>query len=217
MNYKKHYDLLINRAKTRKLIGYYEKHHIIPKCIGGTNHANNLAKLTPEEHYVAHQLLIKIYPEVDALVYAAKRMTSSSDVLQRKNKLYGWLRRRHQELCQKNIGEKNSQFGSIWITNGKENKKIKKNSVIPEGWYKGRYMRRTHKECLFCKSLFRPIKEESYCSKDCKNKSKGSFYGRENELKELLDQGFSVNQSLKMMGYPGAISHWYKWAKSVIS
>jgi len=35
-------------------------------------------------------------------------------------------------------GEANSQFGSIWITNGTENKKIKKESVIPEGWYKGR-------------------------------------------------------------------------------
>jgi len=37
------------------------------------------------------------------------------------------------------IGNKNSQFGTMWITNGKENKKIKKDlGVIPEGWYKGR-------------------------------------------------------------------------------
>lgn len=41
----------------------------------------------------------------------------------------------------KMTGEKNSQFGSIWITNGKENKKIKKTDIIPEGWYKGRTMR----------------------------------------------------------------------------
>jgi hypothetical protein len=34
------------------------------------------------------------------------------------------------------IGEKNSQYGSFWITNGKENKKTK--SEIPEGWYRGR-------------------------------------------------------------------------------
>lgn len=37
-------------------------------------------------------------------------------------------------------GEKNSQFGSMWITNGTENKKIKKVDIIPEGWYKGRKM-----------------------------------------------------------------------------
>jgi group I intron endonuclease len=39
-------------------------------------------------------------------------------------------------------GEKNSQFGSMWITNGIENKKIHKNAVqIPEGWYKGRKLK----------------------------------------------------------------------------
>lgn len=38
----------------------------------------------------------------------------------------------------KNQGAKNSQFGSMWITDGNKNKKIKKDSIIPEGWYKGR-------------------------------------------------------------------------------
>jgi hypothetical protein len=35
-------------------------------------------------------------------------------------------------------GNKNSQYGTMWITNRKENKKIKKEDKIPEGWYKGR-------------------------------------------------------------------------------
>ena len=34
--------------------------------------------------------------------------------------------------------EKNSQYGTIWITNGTISKKIKKESLIPEGWYRGR-------------------------------------------------------------------------------
>lgn len=39
----------------------------------------------------------------------------------------------------KNSGANNSQFGAMWITNGHENKKIKKDdNNIPEGWYKGR-------------------------------------------------------------------------------
>lgn len=39
----------------------------------------------------------------------------------------------------KNKGNANSQFGTMWVTNGKENQKIKKNvDSIPEGWYKGR-------------------------------------------------------------------------------
>ena len=40
---------------------------------------------------------------------------------------------------EKQSGRKNSQFGTMWITDGKENKKIKKDlDFIPEGWYKGR-------------------------------------------------------------------------------
>lgn len=36
-------------------------------------------------------------------------------------------------------GKCNSQYGTMWITNGRENKKIKKDiDIIPEGWYKGR-------------------------------------------------------------------------------
>ncbi len=35
-------------------------------------------------------------------------------------------------------GSKNSQYGTMWITNGTESKKISKGSEIPEGWYKGR-------------------------------------------------------------------------------
>lgn len=35
-------------------------------------------------------------------------------------------------------GSKNSQFGKCWITNGIENKKIKKDEQIPDGWKLGR-------------------------------------------------------------------------------
>ena len=37
MNYTKIYNDLIERAKTRKLDGYKEVHHIIPRCMGGGN------------------------------------------------------------------------------------------------------------------------------------------------------------------------------------
>lgn len=59
----------------------------------------------------------------------------------------GFLGRSHTEETReqmkqsakgKHTGEKNSQFGTMWITNGKENRKIKKDETIPEGWSKGR-------------------------------------------------------------------------------
>ena len=35
-------------------------------------------------------------------------------------------------------GVQNSQYGTMWITNGVHNKKIQKNNSIPDGWYAGR-------------------------------------------------------------------------------
>lgn len=37
-------------------------------------------------------------------------------------------------------GAKNSSFGSMWITDDKSSKKIKKTDQIPDGWVKGRVM-----------------------------------------------------------------------------
>jgi hypothetical protein len=36
------------------------------------------------------------------------------------------------------LGEKNSQYGTCWITNEKTNQKIHKGNLIPEGWRLGR-------------------------------------------------------------------------------
>lgn len=47
------------------------------------------------------------------------------------------LKMRYSHLG-KHTSDKNSQYGTIWITNSKENKKIKSNEEIPLGWRKGR-------------------------------------------------------------------------------
>ena len=138
MNYAKIYDDLIARGKNRVLESYKERHLIIPRCLGGTDEPENLVDLTPEEHYVAHQLLIKIYNGNYALVKAAAMMIPNRP----SNKLYGWLRRRFSESQKGHkfqIGEKNSQFDTMWILNRelKQNKKINKSDTIPVGWELG--------------------------------------------------------------------------------
>ena len=50
-----------------------------------------------------------------------------------------WKARQSEIMSQKQKGSNNSQFGTSWITNGIDNKKIKKQvDIIPEGWYNGR-------------------------------------------------------------------------------
>lgn len=101
MNYQKHYNRLINNAQNRSILQdvYSEKHHIVPKCMDGTNNKDNIVSLYPEEHFVAHQLLVKIYPNNSKLAYAAHMMTFGTDKHKRSNKLYGWLRRRLSIAC----------------------------------------------------------------------------------------------------------------------
>lgn len=62
MDYKKHYNNLITSRKNRILDEneYYEKHHIIPKALNGTNDIENLVHLTAREHFIAHWLLYKM-------------------------------------------------------------------------------------------------------------------------------------------------------------
>ena len=136
MNYRKIYISLIEKAKNRDIDGYYEKHHIVPRCLGGNDSPDNLVRLTPEEHYVAHQLLVKIHPDSHALAKAAAMMIPNRPT----NKMYGWVRRRFSiAKSVEQSGKGNSQFGTRWIHNPvtKENKKIKNHLL--EGWEYGKY------------------------------------------------------------------------------
>jgi hypothetical protein len=137
MNYKKHYDLLIEKAKNRTYDGYVELHHIVPRCLGGSDDRTNLVPLTPEEHYVAHQLLVKIHPGNYALVKAAAMMVPSRP----SNRLYGWIRKQlAKAMSDAQTGENNSQFGTFWVHNKelKISKRVPKDFIVEDGWEIGR-------------------------------------------------------------------------------
>lgn len=100
MNYINHYEKLILRSLARGYkkpnpsrdgYSYYETHHIVPKCLGGSDEKSNLVLLTPEEHFIAHLLLTKIYPRNHSLVYAVNMMCVGEH---RNNKMYGWIRKK---------------------------------------------------------------------------------------------------------------------------
>ncbi len=69
-----------------------------------------------------------------------------------KVKPFDWTGKKHKEETKQKIGkansisqkgEKNSQFGKMWIHNPelKENKRIRKEEEIPSGWKLGRKMK----------------------------------------------------------------------------
>jgi hypothetical protein len=209
MDYKKHYDVLIERAKSRIVQGYTENHHVIPKCIGGTDNKDNLVRLTPEEHYVAHQLLVKIYPNNSPLINAAVMMVSGRP----NNKLYGWLRRRFSETQSKRqAGYGNNQYGTRWICNTElqQNRKIKKSDLLPVGWTEGRRMNfdLIFHACKVCNSQFKRLNLEIYCSETCKKHDRA-------ESNRIIDQNlekmieyyqtvWSIDKTLKHFGIAGS-------------
>ena len=189
MNYKKIYDSLIERGRTRTLECYTESHHIVPRCMGGSDEKENLVDLTPEEHYLAHQLLIKIYPNNHALIKAAVMMIPNRP----SNKMYGWLRRRFSEtqsVCQS--GEGNSQHGTIWITNGVQ--ETKTSGEIPDGWWNGRLI-----------SLKTKTKNE--------NLKKHREEKKQRDLQDKIDSLRKLYNVYVIHGFDGVKESGYKYSK----
>lgn len=149
MNYLSIYNKIISRAqlecrRKRKCTDpkyvYYEKHHILPKCLGGSDDKANLVFLTGREHFTTHQLLVKIYPEEYKLVFALRSLCERKNKNHvRNNKEYSWIRKLHAEkmsLLQRgkpgkgykfpkghtlSVGENNGMYGK---THTKETRNI---------------------------------------------------------------------------------------------
>jgi len=97
MDYRAHYEKLVARGKRTLIHGYRERHHIVPKCMGGDNSEDNLVYLTAEEHFVAHQLLVKMYPNNRKLAFSLNILCGNGKNLVRNNKMFGWIRNRVNE------------------------------------------------------------------------------------------------------------------------
>jgi len=77
------YFSIIATAKSRILSSmvYTEKHHIIPKSLGGSNLSDNLVRLTAREHFICHLLLPKMTSGLAkrGMAYASWQMTFANN------------------------------------------------------------------------------------------------------------------------------------------
>lgn len=203
MNYKKIYDSLIRRGLDRNIQDQYvEEHHILPKCMGGENTKDNLVSLTPEEHFLAHQLLVKIYPNNYALVKAANMMCYSvNDKIGKKdrsnNKRYGWIRKK----LYKKVPTKCKCCGKVKmvlpckvrpycdIKCRAEHRKIKHickgcgvmfykaksySTVYCDERCRKKHTKRKEKKCEQCGKNFSKKGNQKFCGRSCANKHKST-------------------------------------------
>jgi hypothetical protein len=95
---------IINKAKSRELLEdvYIEKHHIIPKSLGGNNSSANLVKLTGREHFICHMLLPKMTSGTayKKMIHAAIGMKRSRLYQQRyiNSRLYNQIKKEYAIL-----------------------------------------------------------------------------------------------------------------------
>lgn len=73
MDYK---EFIESIPRNRIIEGYSERHHIIPRCLGGTDDEDNLINLTAREHFIAHMLLAKENPSNNKLTFAFHLMST---------------------------------------------------------------------------------------------------------------------------------------------
>lgn len=144
MNYKKIYDSLIKKRQEEILTtGYYETHHIIPRCMGGNNSKENLVKLTAKEHYIAHALLFHIY-KTPKMAFAWMCMCRISAEQQRNitAKQYELARTFLTDTMKKSmIGENNPFYGKTHseetkkkISDALKKRKVPKSKKQLESW-----------------------------------------------------------------------------------
>lgn len=100
MNYARIYAEFINDRKSKQpqKPDYFEKHHIVPRSLGGGNEAENLIRLTPEDHLFAHLLLAKVHGgrmwnAVYAMCYLLNSGTKAGRVFGNRP-MFGYMRRK---------------------------------------------------------------------------------------------------------------------------
>lgn len=83
--YTRWYNKITERANGRILDEYTEKHHVIPRSLGGLDTRDNLVDLTAREHFICHWLLTKIHTgeAKSKMIYALNGMKRSNDFAQR--------------------------------------------------------------------------------------------------------------------------------------
>lgn len=117
--YTKWYTQITERGQKTKRPGY-ERHHILPRSLGGTDDKENITFITAREHFVCHWLLIKIYPVGEAhwKMLNALRMMRAENPNQKRyttkitSRVYAKLKEEYAVLqSEKNKGVGNGMYG----------------------------------------------------------------------------------------------------------
>jgi cyclophilin family peptidyl-prolyl cis-trans isomerase len=213
VDYERIYFDIIKKRQQEPPAGYSERHHVIPKSLGGSDLPTNIVRLTAREHFLCHYLLTKIYPSGNIHYKMIKAfgcmMWWTGDNHQRhqcNSRLYERLKKEHAvAMSRTQQGSNNSQFGSMWVNNGIESKKIKGDEDIPEGWERGR-VKKVKPPKVKKKRVYPPgaVKQEK----------KQDYYTEEQKIQALLESNGNIRKALFALGLNDSGAH-YKTMRKI--
>lgn len=177
---------IIDRAKSRVLAKeiYTEKHHIIPRSLGGTNDSKNLVKLTAKEHRLAHILLPRM--TIDAahtksMWYALWMMLRTNN----KNQHRTISRGSAFEMAKMKVAENSSQLHKGKTVSTETREKISKSRKGQKSAFKGRSHSAESKQKLSVAHKGKTISPETVA----KILESRKHYRHTEETKQRISQG----------------------------
>lgn len=84
LHFYNRYDSIIQHYRKNPVGGFCELHHIVPKCLGGTDDIENLILIPARVHFILHLLLHKSFPKNRSLAHAFSMMTVNNKHQSRK-------------------------------------------------------------------------------------------------------------------------------------
>lgn len=125
--YTKWYYAIIDKRKQNPAAGYFEKHHILPRSLGGSNKKFNIVHLTAKEHFVCHHLLLKMTTGENKMKmsFAIRTMMNMENEHQQRYKVtsrvyYSIKQITREALRERFLGEKNPFYGKTHSEEAKE-------------------------------------------------------------------------------------------------
>lgn len=120
-----YYSIISNAQQRSTTSGeYYERHHIIPRSLGGDNKRNNIVALTAREHYVCHLLLPRMCVSqkhrasmAHACLMMSQWNSTSTQGKRPTGRLYAATKRRYVELTR---GDNHPLHGVRWSEDRKQ-------------------------------------------------------------------------------------------------
>lgn len=177
--YEKWYNELIAKALSRSWTRqdapcYTEKHHIVPRSLGGSNNSNNLVLLTAREHFIAHRLLCKYGDsnQQTRMIHAMQKfLYSMKDRSHINSRTYNHLRSIISNVKKESMINNKHRLGVLHSDDIKQ-----KMSEQRKGVAKSESTKQKMSESAKKSWLNRDIVECPHCGKTSRNKSSMTRY-----------------------------------------